>query len=284
METRSPQLLDGLNAAETMLNGPLSRSTAPEAMLHAQPPAPHNRFLPAWAAETSPPPQDGAEASSRPHANVASRLHQGTVSTLAKRRAPGQPGGATNLLTIPALPPQPAMAPLSTYYVAPSDVAAAAPRRAVPVASVLSPGLSSDAIHAAYGAAEAAASALGLAAWAARPSASMAARGEVRYTGVLGEGPEPVGMPGGGAAAGEMYPGAVHGGAGEMYSEAVHGGAGGDLAPGSLVNGGPQASKKTTVRFDLARPSEVGEPRSTSDSATYIKLPQPRRYCLSQMR
>jgi hypothetical protein len=49
------------------------------------------------------------------YAHVPSRLYQETVATMGKRRSEVLPGGTPNLTSLPPVPYQPIMAPLTTY-------------------------------------------------------------------------------------------------------------------------------------------------------------------------
>ena len=265
--------------------------------------------------------QQTSVGNGRPYSHIASRLHHDTISTLSQKRGGtaaaadhgaaglGRPAanssgvGSGNLLTIPALPAQPAMAPLSTYVVMPqTSTVTTAPRTTVTSEASkqqqpslksalpsMTPGAAADAARAAYGAANAAMGALGLASQitATAQRASLGS-GQVAY---VDGWPEPVGLPGSGAAGGEVFLASVRGGgvAGGCQRGPLDGSCdGGPPSGGGNALGPSQEGGIRTVKFDLVRPAEAtaaGTQGSGASSAvTYVKLPEPKRFSISQMR
>ena len=220
---------------------------------------------------------------------IPSRLHQETISTLAKKRAPGQPAkGAGNLISIPALPEQPSLVPLSTYVVIPTGTTMASrslhPGAVSPASGqipvALGPGMTADAAKAAYGAASAALGALGRVSYQRESDGVNKAAAQRE---VSGEGQSVQAGPERGVGGGEVPSGAVHGGA---CGGAVQ-------VPGQVEGAGERGTgggmRAPAVRFDLTDGMRRGPSGGMQNEAgggyvTYVKLPEPRRFSLSQMR
>ena len=205
---------------------------------------------------------------------ISSRLLQDTVSTLAKKRIPGQPEkGIANLISLnPPLPEQqPSTAPLSTYVVIPTGFAVPHPHYPLQGAAPssgqqghkLSPRMAADAAKAAY---SAALDALG------RSSHGSESRG-VDDLQNAPHCPEPAGQLEGGASVGS-----------NVRAEPLKGPAGEGDADVRVAS-----RAAAVVRFDLADGMRRGPRDGLQEEAggrnvTYVKLSEPRRFNISQMR
>lgn len=206
---------------------------------------------------------------------TGSRLGHETISMLAKRNSHGRPGGAPNLVSVPALPAQPVMAPLSTY--APPQLnprgGAGGGAAGGPEAVLVEPGQGTEAAAAALEAAGAAALALGVAAGMLRQGASaVSGAGEQLGVGAA--------RAAGGAGAGERADGGV--------AQSTSGG----MVPGA----------HRVIRFELSTQGAAaaaghgqgigtgpdgGLPGSGGGGGgplmTYVRLPEPTRVDISKL-
>lgn len=203
---------------------------------------------------------------------TGSRLGHETISALAKRNSHGRPGGAPNLVSIPALPAQPVMAPLSTY--APPQLnprgGAGGGAAGGPEAVLVEPGQGAEAAAAAVEAAGAAALALGVAAGMLRQGAAA----------VSGAG-EQLGMGAARAAGGA--------GAGEREDGGVAQSTSGGVVPGAhrvirfeLSTQGAAAAAGAGIGTGPDGGSGVGG-GGGGPLMTYVRLPEPTRVDISKL-
>lgn len=186
------------------------------------------------------------------YAHVASRLHQETVATLAKKRAGNLPGGAPNLTALPMPVAQPLMAPLSTYV---------PPSRSTPgplTASALLAGGQKGGIHT-------------IAETIARKEKAQEFAG---FGMVYGQesGQQGTGAAGGSSALAAAVPGIM-----EQLASVP--------GSGNVSVQGPSDAPRV-VRFERRVPStgggDSGEPAAVP--VTVVRLPEPVRFDVTQMR